>query len=139
MKKIQIYISFIIIVLITVTSVIQYHHHDNEGRMCMYTSLGNNISHENNSNGSHHYCNGHKHHNDSNDDSNCSAKLSQVNSPKKLNIKNTIPTFTVFINIVKYILQIPDQEITTLEVPYLKPLISPTFHKVHGLRAPPIL
>ena len=142
MTRIQTIISLIVIIIVIGSSIIQFHHHDANGTMCMYFSSEQtavNDSHE-------HLCSScctkehsmeDSHHQD---ESRCSLKLSSVKDTKQLSIKDfSSGVITLFALLTDCCLEHKTPDNFTIGYGYLN-FELPESHVLHfQLRAPPAL
>lgn len=141
MKKMQVITSIICAFIITICSIAQFHHHNNDGKMvifsckeqtttCSHEHKHDNHQHKYAENSCTHGCHdSHQH-----DENNCSLKI----NIQKTENKNNSKVFIACVIIADYALNISNN----LHSIYINPDIEFfSFEKISsiGLRAPPVL
>ena len=130
MSHFHTFITLIVTTLVVLTSIVQYHHHDSDGAICMYISEAHIMHEEQESSG-----NSCKHHDK--DDSDCGAKLSNVNATKKISITDINLLVRNIGIIYSNLFELHENEIQTLIFAYNQPKFKFISPHVYGLRAPP--
>ena len=143
MKVLQKFITAFIAIFIVAISIIQFHHHDSDGSICMYMNHGNieathQHHHEVESTCSHntfscesHSCNEHEY--------DCGIKLSQVSSSKKFSLEEHSFSFIVLYNLLSEYLGVNSEKNTTYGNIYVSEPLSHSYYHFGGLRAPPAI
>lgn len=148
MTKFQIFISSIITFIVISTSILQYHHHDQYGNLCMYSIDKEDYCGEAENIDSslselfHSHCQHHSHSAkdaDHEDESKCSLKLSQVSSTKQFSLKEHSHTFIILHEIFLSYLTEPLTEEVLITTDYKCPPLPSSHNTPTGLRAPPVL
>ncbi len=141
-------VSVFVILIIMLTSILQYHHHDILGNVCLYAAQSSNhccdidINTQNNDNHpltASHGCSGSNHSHNS-DDSNCGMKLSNTNTVKQHSISGFQFCFILLNTLrITIIPTVSKADNSAILYSYGR-VILPSLHShTVGLRAPPAL
>ena len=143
MNKIKCISALLLTVLVTISSIIQYHFHDNDGNMHLF-SLEKNVLkphvHNMSSDSDGNYICEHKHQNNTgnDDDSNCSIKLGKQTVSKEFSLKHHLQFSVILFSLANVIkISAPRQEHSQPGYCYILPRKTSAFSKARGLRAPP--
>ena len=142
-RRLQSYFAVLISMIFVSTSVIQYHHHDDNGAMCLYLFHNVNVHHHahNGCTARHSFCRHNHKHSSEDDERNCSGKLGQIIASKQLSIRNHVNNLSSQLfgfGVLPECVVAPQIVAYSERTPYILPSTQEFYHTLQRFRATPV-